>query len=167
MAAEDDRKSERIFDDAGDSLINFFYEFLTQTRLALVVPLSRFRHIRLCRGGLAGGNSFCTQSGQNASFCLLPGGASFWILVVLVQARFDYRSFPFADFSVIRPCFIVEFIQLRPNLPPLFCTELGQSFEDLNLDHSGKSTVVTKGQQACFLARNDATSPAPRYPFRL
>src|ERR1700674_436193 len=49
MAAENDRKSERIFDDAGDSPINFFYEFLTQTGLALVVPLSRFRHIHLCR----------------------------------------------------------------------------------------------------------------------
>ena len=31
----------------------------------------------------------------------------------LFEARFDYRFFPFADFSVIRPCFIVEFIQLR------------------------------------------------------
>jgi hypothetical protein len=48
MAAENNRKSERIFDDAGDGLINFSYEFLTQTRLALVVLLSRLRHIRLC-----------------------------------------------------------------------------------------------------------------------
>src|ERR1700730_16484921 len=89
-------------------------------------------HPPLSPGGLAGGNSFFMQSGQNASFRLLPGGASFWILVVLVEARFDYHFFSFADFSVIRPCFIVEFIQLRPNLPPLFCTERGQSFEDLN-----------------------------------
>ena len=36
------------------------------------------------------------QSGQNASFGLLPGGADFWISVVLVQARFDYRFFLFA-----------------------------------------------------------------------
>jgi hypothetical protein len=49
MAAENNRKSERIFDDAGDGLINFSYEFLTQTSLALVVLLSRLRHIRLCR----------------------------------------------------------------------------------------------------------------------
>src|SRR5260370_38398592 len=49
MAAENDWKCERIFEDAGDGPINFSYEFLTQARLALVVPLSRFRHIRLCR----------------------------------------------------------------------------------------------------------------------
>src|ERR1700726_2587683 len=49
MAAENDRKSERIFDDAGDGLINFSYEFLTQSRLALVVPLAPSRHLRLCR----------------------------------------------------------------------------------------------------------------------
>jgi hypothetical protein len=40
---EDDGESKRIFDHAGDGLINFSYEFLTQTRLALVVPFS------LCR----------------------------------------------------------------------------------------------------------------------
>ena len=72
------------------------------------------------------------QSGQNASFGLLPGGDGFWISVVLVQARFDYRFFLFAKFPVIEPRFTIEFIQLRPNLPPLFRTELGQSFEDLN-----------------------------------
>jgi hypothetical protein len=49
MAAENDWKCERIFQDAGDGPINFPYEFLTQARLALVVLLSRFRHIRLCR----------------------------------------------------------------------------------------------------------------------
>ena len=47
MAAENDRKSERIFDDAGEGLINFPYEFFTQTRLALVVPLSRFSNSEL------------------------------------------------------------------------------------------------------------------------
>jgi hypothetical protein len=30
-------------------------------------------------GGFSGGNSFGMQSGQNASFGLLPGGADFWI----------------------------------------------------------------------------------------
>src|SRR3984893_10230621 len=49
MASKNDWKCERIFEDAGDGLINFSYEFLTQAKLALVVPLSRFRHIRLCR----------------------------------------------------------------------------------------------------------------------
>src|SRR6202035_5974235 len=49
MALKNDGESERIFDYAGDGLINFPYQFLTQTRLALVVPFSRFRHIRLCR----------------------------------------------------------------------------------------------------------------------
>jgi hypothetical protein len=58
MAAENDRKSERIFDDAGDGLINFSYELLTQTKLALVVPLSRFApHQPLPPGGPAGGSS--------------------------------------------------------------------------------------------------------------
>jgi hypothetical protein len=93
MASENDRKCERIFEDAVDGLINFSYEFLTQAELPLVVPLSRFRYIPLCRGS-SGGNSFGMQSGQNASFGLLPGGAGFWISVVLVQARFDYRFFP-------------------------------------------------------------------------
>jgi hypothetical protein len=37
------------------------------------------------------------QSGQNASFGILPEGAGFWISVVLVQARFDYRFFLFAS----------------------------------------------------------------------
>jgi len=49
MAAENDWKCERIFEDAGDGPINFPYEFLTQARLALVVQLSSFRHIRLGR----------------------------------------------------------------------------------------------------------------------
>jgi hypothetical protein len=49
MASENDWKCERIFEDADDGLINFSYEFLTQAELPLVVPLSRFRHIRLCR----------------------------------------------------------------------------------------------------------------------
>ena len=52
------------------------------------------------------------QSGQNASFGLLPGGADFWISVVLVQARFDYRFFLFAKFPVIEPRFTIEFIHL-------------------------------------------------------
>lgn len=49
IASENDWKCERIFEDADDGLINFSYEFLTQAELPLVVPLSRFRHIRLCR----------------------------------------------------------------------------------------------------------------------
>jgi hypothetical protein len=65
------------------------------------------------------------QSGQNASFGLLPGGADFWISVVLVQARFDYRFFLFAKFPVIKPRFTIEFIQLGPNFPPLFRIESG------------------------------------------
>src|SRR6266481_6188297 len=55
--------------------------------------------------------------------------------VVLVQACFDYRFFLSAKFPVIKHSFIIEFIQLRPNLPPFFRTELGQCFEDLGLDH--------------------------------
>jgi hypothetical protein len=50
------------------------------------------------------------RSGQNASFGLLPGGAGFWISVALVQARFDYRFLVFAEFPIIQPFFIVEFI---------------------------------------------------------
>src|ERR1700732_3761953 len=49
MASKNDWKCERIFEDADDGLINFSYEFLTQAELPLVVPLSRFRHIRFCR----------------------------------------------------------------------------------------------------------------------
>jgi hypothetical protein len=48
----------------------------------------------------------------NASFGLLPGGADFWISVVLVKARFNYRFFLFAKFPVIEPRFTIEFIQL-------------------------------------------------------
>jgi hypothetical protein len=53
------------------------------------------------------------QSGRNASFYLLPRGADFWILVVLVKARFDCRFFLFAKFPVIEPRFTIELIQLR------------------------------------------------------
>jgi len=72
-------------------------------------------HPPLPPGGFSGGNSFGMQSGQNASFGLLPGGADFWISVVLVQARFDYRFFLFAKFPVIEPRFTIKFIQLGPN----------------------------------------------------
>src|SRR5271165_7342616 len=77
-------------------------------------------------GGSSGGNSFAMQSAQNASFGFLPGGASPWISIVLVQACFDYCFLLFAQFPIIKPFFIVEFIQLRPNLPPLFRAELEQ-----------------------------------------
>src|SRR5579872_1641365 len=45
---------------------------------------------------------------------------------------------------------IVEFIQLRPNLLPLFYTELGQSFEDLNLDHAGNLPWPPRGSKHPF-----------------
>jgi hypothetical protein len=38
------------------------------------------------------------QSGKNGSFGLLPGGAGFWISVILGQARSVYRFFLFAKF---------------------------------------------------------------------
>jgi hypothetical protein len=90
------------------------------------------------------------QSGQNASFGLLPGGADFWISVVLVQARFDYRFFLFAKFPVIKPRFTIEFIQLGPNFPPLFRIELRQCFEDLGLDHGGNLPRPTRGSKQAF-----------------
>ena len=47
--------------------------------------------------------------------------------------------------------FIVQFIQLRPNLPPLFHSELGQSFEDLHLDHGGNLPSPPRGSKHAFL----------------
>ena len=75
------------------------------------------------------------QSGQNASFGLLPGGAHLWAFVVLVQSRFDYRFFLFAKFPVIKRRLAIEFIQLGPNFPPLFRIELRQCFKDIGLNH--------------------------------
>ena len=98
-------------------------------------------------GGFSGGNSFGMQSGQNASFCLLPGGADFWISVVLVQARFDYRFFLFAKFPVIEPRFTLKFIQLPANFPPLFRIELRQRFEDLGLGHGGNLPRSIRGSK--------------------
>jgi hypothetical protein len=60
---------------------------------------------------------------------------TFWISVVLVQARFGCRFILFAKFPVIKPRFTIEFIQLRTNFPPLFRIELRQRFQDLGLDH--------------------------------
>src|SRR6202162_5548800 len=64
MASKNDWKCERIFEDADDGLINFSYEFLTQAELPLVVPLSRFRHIRLCRQAVT--HSACSPAKMRA-----------------------------------------------------------------------------------------------------
>jgi hypothetical protein len=115
MASENDWKCERIFQMRNDGLINFS-RISHPSRAAArctIEPLPL--HPPLPPGGFSGGNSFGMQSGQNASFGLLPGGDGFWISVVLVQARFDYRFFLFAKFPVIEPRFTIEFIQLGPN----------------------------------------------------
>jgi hypothetical protein len=58
-------KCERIFEDAGDGLINFSYKFLTKARLALVFIIEPLPpHPPLPPGGFSGGNSFGMQSGQ-------------------------------------------------------------------------------------------------------
>ena len=96
------------------------------------------------------------QSGQNASFGLLPGGADFWISVVLVQARFDYRFFLFAKFPVIEPRFIIEFILLGPNFPPLFRIELGSSWPW----KMAKRLPLSASQSRAVLSREAVSAPS-------
>jgi hypothetical protein len=79
-------------------------ELQWQENRRIAVPQGKLPYTRLCRqADPQSGNSSGMQSGQNASFGLLPGGAGFWTSVVLVQARFDDRFFLFAKFPVIEP----------------------------------------------------------------
>jgi hypothetical protein len=81
------------------------------------------------------------QSGQNASFGLLPGGAGFWIPVVLVQSRFDYRFFLFAPtVREVESSQLVDVIA-KPSriddVPPDFSRlSIGQKSVSMSLDRT-------------------------------
>jgi hypothetical protein len=101
------------FSDAERWPDQLFLRISHQAELPLVVPLSRFRFIRLCRqaDSQTVTHSACSPAKMRA-LASSQEKNRFWISVVLVQAHFDYRFFLFSKFPVIEPRFTIKFINL-------------------------------------------------------